>query len=156
MRRSFLRRLAVVTAVGSLLPAVAKETHTELQVSATVRASAELDVESAPSELSLSAADVTAGFVEVQEPTALTVRSTSPNGFLLDVLCAAPMVSSMVVRGLDADLEFGADGGTIVQRWQQAHSRHLRLIFRLNLAPGLAPGRYPWPLHVTVRPLEYS
>jgi hypothetical protein len=31
---------------------------------------------------------------------------------------------------------------------------NLSLQFRLVLAPGLAAGRYPWPMRVAVRPLE--
>jgi hypothetical protein len=60
----------------------------------------------------------------------------------------------MIVRGCDADASLGAEGGTIVQRWQHTNTMRLSLHFRLRLAPGLAPGRYPWPIQLSVRPLE--
>jgi len=60
----------------------------------------------------------------------------------------------MVVEGLDSDLALGPDGGTIVQRWQRPQAVDLSLKFRFALAPGLVPGNYPWPLRLTVRPLE--
>ena len=106
-------------------------------------------------ELTISNADLQRGFIDVAQPTELTVRSNSSSGFALDVLTvASPMVSSMVVRGLNSDLALGAEGGTIVQRWARPQAVNLSLKFRLALAPGLVPGNYPWPLRLAVRPLE--
>ena len=114
-----------------------------------------MEIKSAPAELAISSADLRRGFIEVAQPTQLTVRSNSPSGFALDVLTvASPMVSSMVVEGLNSDLALGAQGGTIVQRWERAQAVNLSLKFRFALAPGLLPGNYPWPLRLTVRPLD--
>ena len=57
------------------------------------------------------------------------------------------------VRGFESDVVLDAEGGTVVQRWQPG-PQHLTLTFRFMLAPGLVPGTYPWPLRLTVRPLE--
>lgn len=114
-----------------------------------------MEIKSAPARLDISSTDLQRGYIDVVQPTELTVRSNSPDGFALDVLTvASPMVSSMVVEGLDSDLALGADGGTIVQRWERPHAVNLSLTFRFALTPGLPPGNYPWPLRLSVRPLE--
>jgi hypothetical protein len=146
-------RLALLVA-GSIASAGAKDAHTDLTVTATVRAVANIDVQSAPGELHITAVDLQRGFIDVAQPTALMVRSNSQSGFALEVLTVAPMLASMIVEGLDSDLYLGADGGTIVQRWRQPQTVKLSLKFRLILAPGLVAGDYPWPVRLTVRPLE--
>lgn len=122
-------------------------------MTATVLAMAKIERQSLPSELEISAADVRRGFIEVPQPTALTIRSNSPEGYALDLTTVAPIVSSMRVWGFDSELSLGADGGTIIQRWQGARVVNLSLTFTLGLAPGLTAGRYPWPMRVAVRPL---
>jgi hypothetical protein len=147
-------RIALVVA-ASVTAAGARDVHSDFSVSVTVRAVANLEIKSAPVGLEISNADLQRGYIDVLQPTQLTVRSNSPSGFALDVLTvASPMVSSMLVEGLNAELALGADGGTVVQRWQHPQAVNLSLKFRFALAPGLMPGNYPWPLRLTVRPLE--
>lgn len=109
---------------------------------------------SAPTGLEISAADLRRGYIEVRQPTEFTVRSNSPNGYALDVLTVAPVLSSMIVEGLNSDLALGKEGGTIVQRWQKPQAVNVSLKFRFELLPGLSTGNYPWPVRLAVRPLE--
>jgi hypothetical protein len=145
-------RIALIVA-ASATAAGARDVHTEFSVSVTVRPVANIEHQSAPAALQISAADARRGFIEVTQPTLFTVRSNSPNGFALEVLTVAPMLSSMVVEGLNSDQPLGAEGGTIVQRWQKPQSVNLALKFKFALAPGLPAGRYPWPVRLAVRPL---
>lgn len=115
---------------------------------------AELELRSAPAGLDISAADLRRGYIDVPQPTQVTVRSNSPNGYALEILTVAPLLSSMIVEGLNSDLTLGADGGTVVQRWQKSQAVNLALKFRFELAPGLSVGNYPWPVRLAVRPLE--
>jgi hypothetical protein len=146
-------RIALIVAAG-VTAAGARDVHSNLSVSVTVQPVAKIEHESAPNGLQISAADLQRGFIDVRQPTQFTVRSNSPNGFELDVLTVAPLLSSMIVEGLNSDLELGADGGTIVQRWQKPQSVNLSLRFRFALAPGLSAGNYPWPVRLAVRPLQ--
>jgi hypothetical protein len=139
---------ASVTAAG------AKDARSDFSVSVVVRPAANIELRSVPSGLDISAADLRRGYIEVLQPTQLTVRSNSPNGYALEVLTVAPVLSSMIVEGLNSDLALGADGGTIVQRWQKPQAVNLSLKFRFELAPGLSAGSYPWPVRLAVRPLE--
>jgi hypothetical protein len=147
---SFVAMLAVALCGA----AAAKESHATLVVTAAVNAVADLTVASAPQALEVTPADLQRGYIDVTEPTTLRVHSNSPTGFALDVLTVAPMLASMVVAGLASEQILGADGGTLVQRWRAPGSVDLTLEFRLLLAPGLSPGRYPWPLRLAVRPLD--
>ena len=115
---------------------------------------ANMEIQSVPAGLDLSVADLQRGYIDVAQPTQLIIHSNSASGFALDVSTVAPMLSSMAIEGLNSDLTLGADGGTIVQRWQRPQALGLSLKFRFGLAPGLAPGKYPWPVRLSVRPLE--
>jgi hypothetical protein len=139
---------ASVTAAG------AREAHSELSVSVVVRAAANIELRSVPISLDISAADLRRGYIEVLQPTQFIVRSNSPNGYALEVLTVAPLLSSMIVEGLNSDLALGAEGGTIVQRWQKPQAANVSLKFRFELVPGLVAGKYPWPLRLAVRPLD--
>lgn len=146
-------RIALIVA-ASVTAAGARDVHSDFSVSVTVRPAAHIEIQSAPSGLAIADADLRRGYIDVLQPTQLTVHSNSPNGFALEVLTVAPMLSSMVVAGLNSDLTLGADGGTIVQRWQKPQAVNLSLKFRFALAPGLIAGNYPWPVRLAVRPLD--
>jgi hypothetical protein len=144
----------VMIVAASATAAGARDVHSELSVSVVVRPVANIELQSVPTGLGISAADLRRGYVDVSEPTEFTVRSNSPNGYALDVLTVAPMLSSMIVQGLNSDLALGADGGTVVQRWQKPQAVKVSLKFRFELLPGLGIGTYPWPVRLAVRPLE--
>jgi hypothetical protein len=146
-------RIALIVA-ASVTAAGARDVHSDFSVSVTVRSVANIELLTAPAGLEISAADLRRGYIDVLQPTQFTVRSNSPNGFALEVLTVAPMLSSMVVERLDSDQALGKDGGTIVQRWQKPQAVNLSLTYRFALAPGLIAGSYPWPLRLMVRPLD--
>ena len=105
-------RIALIVA-ASVTAAGARDVHSDFAVSVIVRPVANIEFQSAPTGLEISAADLRRGYIDALQPTQFTVRSNSPNGFALEVLTVAPMLSSMVVEGLNSDLALGADGGTI-------------------------------------------
>jgi hypothetical protein len=143
----------MIVAAG-VTTAGARDAHSNLSVSVIVRPVANLELQSAPTGLDVSAADLRRGYIDVLQPTQFTVRSNSPNGYSLEFLTVAPLLSSMIVAGLNSDLALGKDGGTVVQRWQEAQAVNVSLKFRFELAPGLSAGTYPWPVRLAVRPLE--
>ena len=147
-------RLTLGFAMAGFAAATAKDARTSFSVGVTVNAMAEIEHQTQPAELQLSSDDLLRGYVDVAQPTSLAIRSNSAHGYALDVTTVAPIIVSMVIRGFDADLRLGQEGGTIIQRWTQPHPVNLSLRFRLSLAPGLSAGRYPWPMRFTVRPLE--
>jgi hypothetical protein len=146
-------RIALIVA-ASVTAAGARDVHSDFSVSVIVRPVANIEFQSVPAGLEISAADLRRGFIDVMEPTQFSVHSNSPSGFTLEVLTVAPMLSSMVIEGLNSDATLGAEGGAIVQRWQRPQILNLSLKFRFALAPGLAAGSYPWPVRLAVHPLD--
>lgn len=121
-------------------------------VGASVQAVANLQ-QSSRNTLTITGNDIQRGFVEVHSQLQMRVTSNSTQGYALDVLPVNDVFSNVIVRGLDNDVVLGADGGTIVQRWQHAQSISLALGFRFAIKPGTQPGEYSWPLQMSVRPL---
>jgi hypothetical protein len=76
-------RIALVVA-ASVSAAGARDVHSDFSVSVTVRAVANMKIESAPAGLEISASDLQRGIIDVAQPTELTVRSNSPSGFALN------------------------------------------------------------------------
>ena len=140
----------IITSPGA---AGASESRSTLLVGATVEPVARIQQESQPSEVLVSAADVRRGYVDVPQATSLEVNSNSPNGIALDLRPVNSLMTSVIVSGLESEQSLGADGGTLVRRWQRPQSLRLSLRFKFMLAPGVTPGRYAWPLQLEVRPL---
>lgn len=132
-------RIAMIVA-ASVTAAGARDVHSDFSVSVIVRPVANIELQSAPTGLDVSAADLRRGYIEVMQPTQFTVRSNSPNGYALEVLTVAPVLSSMIIEGLNSDLALGRDGRTIVQRWQKPQAVNLSLKFRGSTRP-LEPRR---------------
>jgi hypothetical protein len=148
-RRALLCATAVLLAGG----AHAAQSRTQMGVSATVLPMARMQVTSAPADIQISADDLRRGYIDVRQPTALVVNSNSPDGFALELMTLSPMVSALIVNGMESDQILGAEGGTLIQRWQRPQAMRVMLRFRLLLAPGLNVGRYGWPVKLGVRPL---
>jgi hypothetical protein len=149
----FVARIALLIS-GGVVSAGARESHTELSVSATVRAVARIEMQSEPQHLLISSGDVARGYIDVELPTALIVRSNSEMGYTLEFLTLAPLFTGITVRGLDSDLALTGEGGAVVRRWQRSRSDALSLKYRFALTPGVVAGDYPWPLRLAVRPLD--
>ena len=147
--------VALLCATGLLLAgnAYAAQARAQMGVYATVMPVAHLQVTSEPTDIQISAADLRRGFVDVLQPTSLVINSNSADGFALDLMTLSPMVSALIVNGLESDQMVGAEGGTLIQRWHGPQAMRVMLRFRLLLAPGLDAGRYGWPVKLGVRPL---
>jgi hypothetical protein len=154
-RRRAACTLLLATGIGPA--ATAHDAQARFAVTATVTAVVRVALQSAPNLIEISAADVERGFIDVSEPMRLQVYANSP-GCTLDVVTVAPMISSMILKGLGSDQRLGAEGGTVVERWAAGAvprgPADLALRFRFILAPQVSSGRYPWPVRIFVRPLE--
>jgi len=144
--------------VGSVLialyPVGAGEGVVRFSVGAFVRPVATLDVRTAPPVIEVSSDDIQRGYVDTPNPTRLDVQSNSSNGYVLNVLPRTNLFSQVQVRGLDSRVELGADGGAVVQRWNQNERRKsLSLTYRFVLQQGVQPGNYPWPVQLDIAPL---
>ena len=122
-------RIALIVA-ASVATAVAKDVRTDFSVSATVLAVANLELQSAPMDLKISAADLRRGFIDVAQPTQVVVRSNSQSGFALEVLTVAPM---LCIHGGPRvghrARRLARTAAPYVQRWQKPQVVRLSLRF---------------------------
>jgi len=147
-------RVVVGLAAIGFAGATAKETRTSFAVSGSVAAIARIVQQTTPADLQISSADLQHGFLDVPQSLGLVVQSNSSQGFALEVVTIAPILTTIEIEGLGSRARLGGDGGVVVQRWQGPQTVHLALHLRFGLLAGLAPGRYPWPVRVFVRPLD--
>ena len=148
-----LRTLVWLAMAGGFVGLCAADSRSTLQVTANVMAVAHLEMTAPAPLLLISAADLARGYLDTPRPLRLRVFSNSRAGFALDVATLSPWFTAVALEGFDAEVSLGAEGGTIVQRWQGEQSRALQLRMRFKLAAGLAPGLYAWPLQLRARPL---
>ncbi len=127
--------------------------RSEIAVGVTVLARTVIAAESNPAALEVTPLDVARGYVDAPQATRLTIANTSPYGYELDVWPAAPVFREVTIVGFGPQVRLGDEGGAIVARGARGPALPLVLDFRFRLAPGLAPGRYPWPLRFQVRPV---
>lgn len=152
-----LRRLAACLLAGLVLAAGVAPTHADsnlLRVSATVQKHVKLQVLSQPPGLTITRQDLQRGYVEVDTPVQVAVRTnTEDYAIVFDPM--GDVVRQVRVRGLEADYEFDGAGAMVPQRLRAGRAVQLthELRFRFLLAAGATPGTYPWPLHVSAQAL---
>jgi hypothetical protein len=139
--------------LAALAPRVqAEAARARIGVSVVVVRPATVQAGVFPSELEISTADIRRGYVDWQPATRLLVGNMNPVGYVLDVSPTAPIFSQVQIStSPEQKVTLGADGGQVVG-WRSVRSSDpLLLTFRFKLHREMAPGRYPWPVHVDAR-----
>jgi hypothetical protein len=152
--RTALTIVALGAVVLTLYPVGAGDGIARFSVGALVQAQASMSLRTNPNVVAVSPQDVAQGYVDVPVATQVDVSSNSRDGYVLNVLPVSNLFTKVQVRGLDSHVELGPDGGAVVQRWSPSERRRsLSLTYRFQLAQGVQPGNYPWPLQLNVTPL---
>jgi hypothetical protein len=128
--------------------------QTTLKVSATILKRASLQVLAQPSTVVITADDIARGYIDVSQ-VEVAISNNSLQGYMLVFDCHAEFVRQTRVRGLDREVQLGADGGAVVQtaNGQGVTNMVLDLVFRFELAASARQGVYPWPMELSVTPL---
>jgi hypothetical protein len=153
-RQSALHRawLTASALVGVSLVA-ADELQVPMHVGAHVAAHAELSA-TLPVRVTVTAGDVSRGFVEILDVTRLDIL-TNERAFALEIEPLPAPFSAVMITGLEQRVDIGGAGGSIVRRvTDSSHPVSLALRYRLLLDAGAAPGEYVWPVHFAVHPLQ--
>ncbi|HWI84317.1 hypothetical protein [Ramlibacter sp.] len=124
-----------------------------LAVTATVPRHAKLNLLAQPGPVTVTAADVARGFVDVSGLRIAVSQNTG--GFVLAVDGGTPLARSMRVRGAGPDVQMAGEGGSITQRTpvRGMSTSTLELEFRFELDPTARPGVYAWPVRLSISPL---
>lgn len=150
------RRLAAVAVAGVALagalsaPAAAGD-RARVEIQASVQTRALIDRQRLPQAVVISAEDVQRGYVDLEQPVEIGIRTNHAAGVLLDLSRNASEVQSVDVREAQGG-EVRAFGVFVPQpeRGLRAHTVSLKV--RLKLAPGAVPGTIAWPFSVSLSP----
>jgi len=142
------RVVAAMAACAALaVPAEAVAASGSIGVAAHVRAWTRVETAGAPVVLVVTAADVQRGWVELSEPVVLTVRSNAQRGPAVVVWTSENLVRQGVLTGFSDPVRLGPGQGTIQLPPQKpADQVRYQLHVRLQLATGVTPGEYAFPL----------
>jgi hypothetical protein len=150
------RRLAAVAVAGVALagalsaPAAAGD-RARVEIHATVQARALIERQRLPQSVVVSETDVQRGYVDLEQPVEIGIRTNHAAGVLLGLSLNARELESVDVR--EARGGEVRDASVFVpqpERGLQAHTVSLKV--RLRLAPGTAPGTIAYPLTVSLSP----
>lgn len=135
--------------------AAADSSAVGLTLSATVRKHASLQVLAQPASVTLTAADIARGYLDVPQPAQLAVTSNTAQGFMLIFTNQGAFVRQVRVTGLGRDVQIGAGGGvaTHAATGRGRNTVNLELGYRFELAAVAQQGVYAWPMLVSVQPL---
>jgi hypothetical protein len=119
-----------------------------MKVTANVLPYLRLQVLKQVSTLNITPEDVARGYIDVPAATDLMARTNDRNGFSLSFDARSNVFRKAQVTGLGSGVELGPEGGIAHQPFA-GKQMLMRLSYRFFLAPGVAPGSYPWPLQIS-------
>lgn len=140
--RALTAILAAALVTGSLQ---AESVSATVQVSARVIGRTIITLQSEPM-VTITPADLERGWVEVTEPSVLSVKSNQRAGFQLAFAPTAPWVAGGEVAGLSDPIVFEASGASAAFSYAGVAPRQLELRWKLHLSPDATPGTFPLPV----------
>jgi hypothetical protein len=151
---SLLAATMLVISAALVAPVHAGQgTSATLSVHAVVARHAQLRF-AQPASISVTESDIARGFVEVEQPVDMVVRSNDRSGYTVAFHCHCVSVREAQVEGLGQLLKVGGAGASANRpaandgMWQD----HVQLRFRFVLGPDASAGQYDWPLQVSLIP----
>jgi len=147
--------IVLVALLGFIVPSqgIAAERHATMNVGAFVQARIEVDVVGMPRTLRVSADDVRAGFVDVGAVSALSVRTSSREGFAVDIRPLHPDFADVDISYGDGIARMTGGPVRLVRRHLDEARGTVMLSYRFRLRSTTAPGTYPWPLDIAATAL---
>jgi len=143
---------AMVPANSALIGnAEAAQARAYMQVSATVVQSTYFRQISQSRQPDITAQDIRQGFVEVPAASQIEIRNEA--GTLFEFHPVGSLFDSVTVRGIDGTVSFGPGGGVAMQKGAPGGAATVTIGYRFELARGVTPGTYDWPLTLTLLPL---
>ena len=137
--------------LASAAPAPAVAATAQLRVGATILPRATLGAVLQIAAVTVTARDVERGFVEVA--SAIQFELTSNTSSQLEVAGSGDWFRAVRVTGLpEPALELRSMARAIAQLPAFITRYAADLSFRFDLAPGVQPGTYAWPLALSVTP----
>jgi hypothetical protein len=134
----------VFVAVASAIPACGA-TSGQMHVSVEVIARTILTIDSQPSSVQVTAADVSRGYIDLPQAIVFHVRSNARDGYSLQFQPVSGPFTTAVLSWSNAIATVGADASWMAQPYQRGITTGSMSV-RLTLAPGTTAGTYAWPV----------
>ena len=129
---------------------------TQVLVQARVMRHASIAAVHAPRSITISAEDVERGFVDLDEPIEVAIRSNAPEGFLLGLALRSIAVQAVQLRGEAGSVRVSRLGATLPVARQGSGqglvSQLVSLRARLELGSAARPGPIAFPIQLFVSP----
>ena len=152
------RRLTAAAVAGMVLLSgahgpVAASDNARVQVSATVLARAVIDAQRLPQQLVISEQDLARGYVEVEQPVEVDIRTNHPGGVVLGLVLNSPDFAAVGVEAFEGGTRLASSATVFVPQLQRGlRARTISLKLRLKLSPDAAAGTVAFPLTVSLAP----
>jgi hypothetical protein len=126
--------------------------ETKLTVTATVLKRASLKTLAQPASVTITAADIARGYVDVPAAAQVAIQSNTSTGYMLEFASQGDFLRQIMVTGLANELQMSPAGGFIVQPPAGTGVTRvtLNLGFRFVLAESVQAGTYAWPMRLSV------
>jgi hypothetical protein len=147
---------ASLTIAGGMLPAESAAGDTmRISIQATVLPYISISRFTVPNSLVVSAEDVARGYIDVDEPVTIDVRTNRQLGVILGFSVRSPMVRSVTLNGAGNGLAVSAAGASlnVAKVGNGLGTQSLALRVRVELSPDAQPGTLAWPLAVFLAPV---
>ena len=111
----------------------------------------EMSLLGAPGSIEVTASDAAAGEVVVSG-FRLTVLANDRRGYVVQAELGGPFTEA-VIEGLGQPVRVTPEGARVLMPSMvgSARPRPFELAYRLRVRPGTAPGRYPWPVALSIQ-----
>ena len=100
-----------------------------------------------PETIEVTRQDVERGYVDISSGSLLKV--TANIGWQVSFATHGEVALSARVRGLSREVLVGPEGSTVTGLRPMRQATLFDLSYRFDLAPGVSPGTYPWPVTVS-------
>ncbi len=147
---ALLTALALVAAFAPTA-AHASSLMAGVQMSAVVNASAQLRTDFQAQRVTVTAADITRGYVVIQDASRFTVVTPKGGNYFVDFHVRGDLFTSVRIEGLGSEVEIGLDGGSVAQSGPGLKGATSTLNYRFQLNENVQAGDYDWPLMLAVR-----
>ena len=133
---------------------MASQSGSSIGISVNVIANSVVQSTYQSAQLQITSADVAQGYVDAVNASRFLIRTNSRKGYLMSFAPSLDIFHSVRVSGSSTLASLGAEGGVVVQRGTYPSSIEQELSFRFYLHASVQPGSYPWPLTLSIHPLE--
>lgn len=144
--------LAMAAAAGAPVAAMAEQpaagARSTVNLVVRIPVVARMHTLSQGEAVTVTAADIQRGFVEV--PAGSRFELVANSAHTVHFAAQGAWFSAVKVSGLGGDLMLGPTGGEFLQPLRLAGPEIHQLNYRFDLSPQAVPGRYAWPLSLSV------